>query len=72
MRLTDELGFDPVDDGGLDDSWRQQPGTPVYDVNRDAAGVTRAFTEASPERKPECRAKRTVHSPLLAPPDAAA
>ena len=28
MRLVDELGFDPVDDGGIDDSWRQQPGTP--------------------------------------------
>jgi predicted dinucleotide-binding enzyme len=56
MRLVDELGFDPVDEGGLDDSWRQQPGTPVYDVDRDAAGVRRALTEASPERKPEWRA----------------
>lgn len=26
--LIDELGFDTVDAGGLDDSWRQQPGTP--------------------------------------------
>jgi predicted dinucleotide-binding enzyme len=56
MRLVDELGFDPVDDGGLDDSWRQQPGTPVYDVDRDAEGVRRALTEASPERRPEWRA----------------
>ena len=30
MRLVDELGFDGVDAGGLDESWRQQPGTPVY------------------------------------------
>ena len=51
MRLVDELGFDPVDDGGLDDSWRQQPGTPVYDIDRDAAGVKRALKEASPERQ---------------------
>ena len=36
MRLVDELGFDPVDAGTLDDSWRQQPGTPVY-----AAGLRR-------------------------------
>ena len=56
MRLVDELGFDPVDAGGLDDSWRQQPGTPVYDADYDAAGVRRALTEASPERQREWRA----------------
>ena len=28
--LVDELGFDVVDAGTLDASWRQQPGTPVY------------------------------------------
>jgi hypothetical protein len=58
MRLMDELGFDPVDDGELDDSWRQQPGTPVYDVDHDAAGVRRALAEASRERQPEWRARR--------------
>lgn len=67
MRLVDELGFDPVDDGGLDDSWRQQPGTPVYDIDRDAAAVRRALTEASPERRPEWRATpdRPLERPLL-------
>jgi 8-hydroxy-5-deazaflavin:NADPH oxidoreductase len=63
MRLLDELGFDSVDAGGLDESWRQQPGTPVYDVDRDAAGVRRALTEASRERKPEWRA-RAANSPV--------
>ena len=29
IRLIDQLGFDGVDAGGLDDSWRQQPGMPV-------------------------------------------
>ena len=29
LKLVDELGFDGVDAGGLDESWRQQPGTPV-------------------------------------------
>ena len=62
MRLVDELGFDPVDAGGLDDSWRQQPGTPVYDVDHDAAGVRRALAQASPERQPEWRA--TVNNPV--------
>lgn len=56
MRLVEELGFDPVDAGGIDDSWRQQPGTPVYDGNYDAAGVRRALLEAKPERKREWRA----------------
>ncbi|HXW38709.1 MAG TPA: NAD(P)-binding domain-containing protein, partial [Acidimicrobiales bacterium] len=50
MRLVDELGFDPVDAGGLDESWRQQPGTPVYVTDLDAAGVRAALAAASPER----------------------
>ena len=53
LRLIDELGFDGVDAGGVDESWRQQPDTPVYGTNYDAAGVRRALNEASPERKPE-------------------
>jgi predicted dinucleotide-binding enzyme len=56
MRLIDELGFDAVDAGSLDDSWRQQPGTPVYTTNLDAAGVRRALAEASPARPMEFRA----------------
>jgi len=57
LKLIDELGFDGVDAGGLDDSWRQQPGTPVYGADFDAAGVRRALASASRERKPEWRAK---------------
>jgi predicted dinucleotide-binding enzyme len=61
MRLVDELGFDPVDAGKLDESWRQQPATPVYATDYDAAGVKRALSEATPERKREWRA--TPNSP---------
>ncbi len=50
MRLIDELGFDPVDAGTLDESWKQQPGTPVYATNLDAAGVQRALADARPAR----------------------
>lgn len=60
-RLVDELGFDAVDAGGLDESWRQQPGTPVYAADLDAAGVRRALGEASRERAPQWRA--TGNSP---------
>jgi predicted dinucleotide-binding enzyme len=56
LRLVDELGFDPVDAGGLDESWRQQPGTPVYTTDLDAAGVKRALAEASSERTAQWRA----------------
>lgn len=56
MRLIDELGFDPVDAGTLDDSWKQQPGTPVYATNLDAEGVRRALAEAEPERPAGFRA----------------
>ena len=56
LRLVDELGFDGVDAGALDDSWRQQPGTPVYDNNFDSAGVRRALAEAQRERLPQWRA----------------
>jgi hypothetical protein len=56
LRLVDELGFDPVDAGGLDDSWRQQPGTPVYGTDFDAEGVKRALAEAKPERTAQWRA----------------
>src|SRR3954466_16304388 len=43
MRLIDEMGFDPVDAGGLDESWRQQPDTPVYARDYDTEGVRRAL-----------------------------
>jgi predicted dinucleotide-binding enzyme len=56
LRLVDELGFDGVDAGGLDESWRQQPGTPVYTKDYDADGVRRALSEASRDRTPEWRA----------------
>jgi 8-hydroxy-5-deazaflavin:NADPH oxidoreductase len=44
LRLVDELGFDGIDaGGGLDESWRQRPGTPVYCADLDAEGGRRAL-----------------------------
>lgn len=51
MKLVDELGFDPVDAGNLDESWRQQPGTPVFGTDLDASEVRRALAKATRERK---------------------
>lgn len=56
IKLLDEMGFDGVDSGGLDDSWKQQPGTPVYAADFDAAGVHRALGQATPERPAGFRA----------------
>ena len=56
LQLVNELGFDGVDDGGLDNSWRQQPGTPAYDKELDSASVRYALAEASKERAPQWRA----------------
>jgi hypothetical protein len=61
MRLVDELGFDAIDAGGLDESWRQQPGTPVYATDFGAEGVRRVLAQASKERKPRWQA--TENSP---------
>ncbi|HEX3833718.1 MAG TPA: hypothetical protein VHW04_17195 [Solirubrobacteraceae bacterium] len=54
--LVNELGFDPVDGGTLAESWRQQPGTPVYGADLDAEGAIRALAAASPERPDTFRA----------------
>ncbi|MFI2202472.1 NADPH-dependent F420 reductase [Streptomyces sp. NPDC020192] len=48
--LIDELGFDTVDAGGIDDSWHQQPDTPVYGLRAGVEAVRKALAEASPER----------------------
>lgn len=61
MQLVELLGFDPVDAGGLDDSWRQQPGTPVYASDLNADGVRRALAQASSKRPPQFQA--TERSP---------
>ncbi|HEY8984858.1 MAG TPA: NAD(P)-binding domain-containing protein [Streptomyces sp.] len=48
--LVDELGFDSVDAGSIDESWRQQPETPVYGLRGGVEAVRKALAEASPER----------------------
>jgi predicted dinucleotide-binding enzyme len=55
IHLLDALGFDGVDAGSLADSWRQQPGTPVYCTDHDADGVRRALARANRARSPQVR-----------------
>jgi 8-hydroxy-5-deazaflavin:NADPH oxidoreductase len=58
LRLVDDLGFDPVDGGDLDDSWRQQPGTPAYCQDLEAAALQRALAKADRSRIAEYRAEQ--------------
>lgn len=67
LRLIDELGFDGVDAGGLNESWRQQPHTPVYATDLDANGVRHALAKAKKERKPEWRATPSSPGTFEAP-----
>ncbi|BDY26719.1 MAG: NADP oxidoreductase [Mycolicibacterium mageritense] len=54
--IVDQLGFEPVDAGPISESWRQQPGTPVYGKDFDADDTRKALAEASRERTAEWRA----------------
>jgi len=58
LRLVDDLGFDPVDGGDLDQSWRQQTGTPAYCRDLGPAALRRALAEADRSRIAEYRAER--------------
>jgi predicted dinucleotide-binding enzyme len=64
IRLLDQLGFDGVDAGNLDESWRQQPATPVYGTDLDPAGVRKALADAKPERPAGFRAKSGSAAPV--------
>lgn len=58
LRLINELGFDAVDAGSLDESWRQQPGTPAYCRDLDAISLKRELAEADRSRLAEYRRER--------------
>src|SRR5205814_4941949 len=56
LRLVDDLGFDPIDAGDLDNSWRQQTGTPAYCQDLEAAALESALAEADRRRIGDYRA----------------
>ena len=46
MSLINDTGFDPVDGGLLEESWRQQPSTPAYCCDYDAETTRRGIRVA--------------------------
>ncbi len=57
--IVEQLGFDPVDAGPISESWRQQPGTPVYGKDFDVENTLKALAAATPERTAEWSARTT-------------
>ena len=67
LKLVDALGFDGVDAGTLAESWRQQPGTPVYTTDRDIEGVRQGLLDARRERTPQWTASERSPGTFEAP-----
>jgi hypothetical protein len=50
--LVDDSGFDSLDYGMLQDSWRQQPGSPVYCTDLNLAELKKSIAKARKELLP--------------------
>ena len=57
MALVEELGFDAVDSGSLYESWRQQPGTPLYCTDLPAAELRQHLASLGTTRTAEQHAQ---------------
>lgn len=55
MALVEDTGFDAVDAGTLEQSWRQQPGAPAYCTDLSRAEMPRALEAAERLRLPKRR-----------------
>nr|WP_111768812.1 NAD(P)-binding domain-containing protein [Nakamurella deserti] len=55
MSLVEQTGFQGFDAGTITDSWRQQPGTPVYCTDLTADEMPRALESAIAARSPRRR-----------------
>jgi predicted dinucleotide-binding enzyme len=61
MALVEELGFDAVDGGTLHESWRQQPGSPLYCTDLPADEVRKQLASLGTHRTPEQHAEFTAN-----------
>lgn len=64
MELVDRLGFDPVDGGEIEASWRQQPGTAAYCRDLPADDLARAIADADEAEIPTYHANRDAQDAI--------
>ena len=64
LELADQLGFDGLDAGSLAESWRQQPGTPVYTTALPLDAARQALADATPEQTASWRSQHPQHKKL--------
>jgi len=57
MALVEELGYDAIDGGSLHESWRQQPGSPLYCTDLPAEEVRKHLADLGTQRTPEQQAE---------------
>ncbi len=57
LELADQMGFDGVDAGSLAESWRQQPGTPIYTTDLPLHAARQALAAAAPEQTASWRSR---------------
>lgn len=55
IALVESMGFDGIDAGTLHESWRQQPGTPVYATNHDADTLGKELGKTDRAAAPQMR-----------------
>ena len=55
MNIVDEVGFDAVDNGSFQNSWRQQPGTPAYCTELTSEDMKKALEIANKATAPKQR-----------------
>jgi predicted dinucleotide-binding enzyme len=61
LELADQLGFDGLDAGPLAESWRQQPGTPIYTTDLPLGAARQALADATPEQTASWRSRHPQH-----------
>lgn len=65
MELVDSIGFDAIDAGSLEESWRQQPGNPSYCKDLSAQDLPAALAAANREDAPRLRDEALRKAGLL-------
>jgi predicted dinucleotide-binding enzyme len=67
LELADQLGFDGLDAGPLAESWRQQPGTPIYTTDLPLDAARQALADANPAQTASWRSRHPQLNPAMPP-----